>query len=62
MLGVLLILACFGYLANSLVGFGLLPADPASLVVGQLTIGELPIILWLVTVGANDQPLATMSS
>ena len=62
MLGVLLILACFGYLANSLVGFGLLPSDPASRVVGQLTIGELPIILWLVTVGAKDQPLAIMSS
>lgn len=61
-LGVLLILACFGYLANTLVGFGLLPSDLASRVVGQLTIGELPIILWLVTVGAKDQPLAIMSS
>lgn len=61
-LGVLLILACFGYLANTLVGFGLLPSDLASRVVGQLTIGELPIILWLVTVGAEDEPLAIMSS
>lgn len=61
-LGVLLILACFGYLANTLVGFGLLPSDLASRVVGQLTIGELPMILWLVTVGAKDQPLAIMSS
>lgn len=61
-LGVLLILACFGYLANTLVGFGLLPSDLASRVVGQLTIGELPMILWLVTVGAKDQPLAVMSS
>ena len=61
-LGVLLILACFGYLVNSLVGFGVLPSGLASRVVGQLTICELPIILWLVTVGAKDQPLATMSS
>lgn len=61
-LGVLLIFACFGYLANTLVGFGVLPSDLASWVAGQLTIGELPIIVWLVTVGAKDQPLATMSS
>ena len=61
-LGVLLILACFGYLANTLVGFGLLPSDLASRVVGQLTIGELPMILWLVTAGAKDQPLAPTAS
>ena len=60
-LGVLLIMACFGYLANSLVGFGVLPSDVASRVVGQLTICELPIILWLVTVGAKDQPLAPVA-
>jgi Domain of unknown function (DUF4386) len=61
-LGLLLILACFGYLANSLVGLGVLPSDVASRVVGQLTICELPIILWLVTVGAKDQPLAPLAS
>ncbi len=55
-LGVLLIIACFGYLANSFVGFGLLP-DVFSRVVGQLTLCELPIILWLLIVGAKDQPL-----
>lgn len=56
--GVLLIVACFGYLANSLVGFGVLPAGSFSRFVGQLTICELPIILWLLVLGAKDQPLA----
>jgi hypothetical protein len=55
-LGVLLIIACFGYLANSLVAFGVLP-HVVSRVVGQLTICELPIILWLLIRGAKDQPL-----
>jgi Domain of unknown function (DUF4386) len=57
-LGVLLIIACFGYLANSLVAFGLLPSGVVSRVVGQLTICELPIILWLLIMGAKDQPLS----
>jgi uncharacterized protein DUF4386 len=57
-LGILLIVACFGYLANSLVAFGVLPSDVVSRVVGQLTICELPIILWLLIMGAKDQPLA----
>ena len=56
-LGVLLIIACFGYLANSIVGLGLLP-DFVSRVFGQLTICELPIILWLLIIGAKDQPLS----
>jgi Domain of unknown function (DUF4386) len=55
-LGVLLIIACFGYLANSLAGFGVLP-HAVSRVVGQLTIGELPIVFWLLLRGAKDQPL-----
>jgi Domain of unknown function (DUF4386) len=55
-LGVLLIVACFGYLANSFVAFGVLP-HVVSRVVGQLTICELPIILWLLIRGAKDQPL-----
>jgi hypothetical protein len=57
-LGVLLIIACFGYLSNSLVAFGLLPADVVSRITGQLTICELPIILWLLIKGAKDQPLS----
>jgi len=57
-LGVLLMVACFGYLANSLVGFGVLQAGPVSRLVGQLTVCELPIILWLLIVGAKNQPLA----
>ncbi len=57
-LGILLIIACFGYLANSLVAFGLLPADVFSRIAGQLTICELPIILWLLIRGAKDQPLS----
>lgn len=60
-LGVLLIVACFGYLANSLIAFGVLPSDVASRAVGQLTICELPIIFWLLIVGAKDQPLPTAS-
>jgi len=55
-LGVLLIVACFGYLANSLFAFGLLPHG-VSRFVGPLTICELPIILWLLIRGAKDQPL-----
>jgi hypothetical protein len=58
-LGVLLIAACFGYLADSLTPL-LLPgyAD----IVGRfasvaLTLGEPAIILWLLIRGAKDQPL-----
>lgn len=56
-LGVLLIIACFGYLANSMVALGLLP-QVVSRAVGQLTICELPIIFWLLIMGAKDRPLA----
>lgn len=55
-LGVLLIIACFGYLAESLVAFGVLP-HIFSRVLGPLTIGELPIIFWLLIVGATDRHL-----
>jgi len=57
-LGVLLGIACFGYLANSLVAFGVLPDAAVSRLVGKLTICELPIIFWLLIMGAKDQPLA----
>jgi hypothetical protein len=53
-LGVLLIVACFGYLMNSLVGFDILRANTFSRAVGQLTVCELPIILWLLIRGAKD--------
>lgn len=56
-LGVLLIVACFGYLTNTLVGLGLVSASAVSAALGQLTICELPIIFWLLIVGAKDQPL-----
>ena len=56
-LGVLLVIACFGYLANSLVGLGVLPDVAVSRLVGQLTICELPIIFWLLIIGAKDRPL-----
>jgi hypothetical protein len=55
-LGVLLIIACFGYLANSLIDFGVVPQAVSW--VGQLIICELPIVLWLLIRGAKDQPLA----
>jgi hypothetical protein len=58
-LGVLLIAACFGYLADSLTPL-LLPSYQD--VVGRianvpLTLGEPAIILWLLIRGAKDQPL-----
>jgi len=58
-LGVLLIAACFGYLADSLTPL-LLPSYEH--VVGRianipLTLGEPAIILWLLIRGAKDQPL-----
>jgi len=58
-LGVLLIAACFGYLADSLTPL-LLPSYAN--VVGRftsiaLTLGEPAIILWLLIRGAKDQPL-----
>ena len=56
-LGVLLIIACFGYLADSLVSFGVVPyPNIVSSVASILTLGELPLILWLLMVGAKDQP------
>ena len=59
-LGVLLIAACFGYLADCLTPL-LLPGYANS--VGRfasslLTVGEPAIILWLLIMGAKDQPLA----
>jgi len=58
-LGVLLIAACFGYLAESLTPL-LLPGyvSAANRFSGFLTACELPIIFWLLIVGAKDQPLA----
>jgi Domain of unknown function (DUF4386) len=58
-LGVLLIAACFGYLADSLTPL-LLPSYEN--VVGRiadipLTLGEPAIIVWLLIRGAKDQPL-----
>jgi hypothetical protein len=58
-LGVLLIAACFGYLADSLTPL-LLPGYAN--IVGRfasipLMLGEPAIILWLLIMGAKDQPL-----
>jgi hypothetical protein len=58
-LGVLLIAACFGYLAISLTPL-LLPsyANLVSRIANiPLTLGEPAIILWLLIRGAKDQPL-----
>jgi hypothetical protein len=57
-LGVLLIVACFGYLVNSLIEFNVLPLNAFFRGVGQLTVCELPIILWLAIRGAKDRPEA----
>jgi hypothetical protein len=58
-LGVLLIAACFGYLADSLTplllpGYANIVGRIASI---PLALGEPPIILWLLIMGAKDQPL-----
>jgi hypothetical protein len=58
-LGVLLIAACFGYLADSLSPL-LLPSyeDGVGRIANiPLTLGEPAIILWLLIRGAKDQPL-----
>ena len=57
-LGVLLIIACFGYLAGSFAHI-LLPVygQIVSRFAMVLTLGELPIMLWLLIKGAKDQPL-----
>jgi hypothetical protein len=57
-LGVLLIIACFGYLADS---FTTLVFPAYSHVVSRyamvLNLGEVPTIFWLLIMGAKDQPL-----
>ena len=53
-LGAMLIIAAFGYLAGTLDAWELLPRGAF---LSRLTILELPIILWLLIVGAKDQPL-----
>jgi len=63
-LGVLLIAACFGYLADSLTPL-LLPSYAN--IVGRianipLTLGEPAIILWLLIRGAKDRPLPAVAS
>jgi hypothetical protein len=57
-LGVLLIIAAFGYLASS-VTFLLLPAygPIVDKFATKLTLCEVPIILWLLIWDAKDQPL-----
>ena len=63
-LGVLLIVAGFGSLADSLIPL-LLPSYEN--MVGRLagiplTLGEPAMILWLLIMGAKDQPLAAIAS
>jgi hypothetical protein len=59
-LGVLLIIACFGYLADSFASL-LFPAYAhiVSRFSSVLTLGEVPTILWLLIIGAKDQPLGS---
>jgi hypothetical protein len=58
-LGVLLIIACFGYVTESVTPL-LFPsyAHIVSSFASKLTLGEAPIIFWLLIMGAKDQPLA----
>jgi hypothetical protein len=57
-LGVLLVAAGFGYLIESCAGL-LTPTLPSALssVTSILRLGELPMIFWLLIMGAKDQPL-----
>jgi hypothetical protein len=62
-LGVLLIAACFGYLTDSLTSLLQLGQGAIiSRVVTILTAGELPIMFWLLIMGAKDQPLDAPSA
>jgi hypothetical protein len=56
-LGVWLIIACFGYLALSLTGL-LFPdyEDQVSNIAQPLLLGELAIMLWLLVTGATEKP------
>jgi hypothetical protein len=56
-LGVWLIIACFGYLALSFTGF-LFPAyeDQVNNIAQPLLLGELATMLWLLIMGANEKP------
>ncbi|MDH3589578.1 MAG: DUF4386 domain-containing protein [Gammaproteobacteria bacterium] len=53
--GVLLIIACVGYVLSSFMSI-VLPQQKAmiSTIITVLTVGELPIILWLLIVGARE--------
>jgi hypothetical protein len=57
-IGVLLVVAGFGYLADSITSL-LFPVylSAVSRVANILTAGELPIILWLLIMGAKNEPL-----
>ncbi len=56
-LGVWLIIACFGYLALSFTGF-LLPAyeDQVDNIAQPLLLGELATMLWLLIMGVKEKP------
>ena len=62
-LGVWLMLACFGYLALSFTGF-LFPQyqDTVWKIASPITAGELAIMLWLLIMGAKPRGLAAASS
>lgn len=59
-LGVWLVLNCFAYLAQSVVGI-LLPQylELVSNVAFPLQLGEIAILLWLLVMGAKEHPAAT---
>ena len=62
-LGVWLMLACFGYLALSFTGF-LFPQyqDTVWKIASPITAGELAIMLWLLIMGAKPRELTVASS
>jgi hypothetical protein len=62
-LGVLLIVGCFGHLLSFLSTF-LFPAYSSILtpIAEAVMVGELPIFLWLLIKGVKDKPLITSES
>src|SRR5262249_10806742 len=61
-LGVWLMIACFGYLASSVAGF-LFPAyeDKVISYTQPVLLAEVAIMLWLTIMGAKERPIAVAS-
>ncbi len=63
LLGIWLMVGCFGWLAFSVAGF-LFPEseDRVFTLIQPITLGEVATMLWLVIMGAKEQPIAAAKS